>query len=158
MNAMPPDFDIIDNDLGQLVLKRSGEDDAIDVRPRQAFPWTAAGTMVSVRSNAGKELLLIERLGDLSADARQRVERWMAANSFQPRIRTIERVNTDFGVQRWTVTTDRGPAEFRVQEKEDIRFLHDGRFSIKDTDGNVYVMPALDDLDADSRAAVRIVL
>lgn len=158
MNGMDGGFDLVDNDLGQLVLRRPGEDDVVDVRPRQAFPWTAGGTMVSVRSNAGKELLLIERLADLPADTRQRVERWMAAHSFLPVIRSIERVNTDFGVQRWSVTTDRGPAEFRVQEKEDVRFLEDGRFSIKDTDGNVYVMPALDDLDAQSRAAVRIVL
>ena len=155
---MPTEFDIIDNDLGQLVLRRPGEEDVIDVRPRQAFPWTAEGTMISIRNASGKEVLLIDRLTDVPGEARERIERWMTANSFQPRIMHVERVNTDFGVQRWTVTTDRGPVEFRVQEKEDIRFLHDGRFNIKDTDGNVYVMPALDDLDAKSRVAVRIVL
>ena len=55
---------------------------------------------------------------------------------------------------RWKVQTDRGPAEFRVQEREDIRFLPDGRFRIKDADGNVYEMPSLTGLDDRSRRAV----
>ncbi|MDB5325435.1 MAG: Domain of uncharacterized function [Phycisphaerales bacterium] len=155
---MQPDFDLIDNELGQLVLKRPGEDDVVDVRPRQAFPWTKAGTMVSVRTNAGKEVLLIEELASLPAALRERIERWMAANSFLPQILRIASVNNDFGYQMWDVTTDRGPAKFRVQEREDVRFLNDGRFSIKDTDGNIYVMPPLDALDADSQRAVKIVL
>lgn len=158
IDGMQPAFDLIDNDLGQLVLKRPGEDDVIDVRPRQAFPWSRANTMVSVRTAAGKEVLLIEQLTDLAAETRGRVERWMAANSFIPLIRRVERVNNDFGYQMWTVTTDRGPATFKVQEREDVRFLPDGRFSIKDTDGNVYVLPALEDLDVHSRHAVRAVL
>lgn len=155
---MQTDFDIVDNDLGQLVLKRTGEDDVVDVRPRQAFPWTREGTMVSVRTNAGKEVVLIENLADLPSSIREQIERWMAANSFLPRILRIASVNNDFGYQIWDVTTDRGPAKFRVQEREDVRFLNDGRFSIKDTDGNIYVMPPLDVLDADSQRAVKIVL
>ena len=151
-------FDLLANDLGQLVLKRPGHDDVVDVRPRQAFPWTRAGTMVSLRTSAGKEILLIDDMNDLPADLRQRIERWMAGNSFVPGIRRVESVNNDFGYQMWTVETDRGPATFRVQEREDVRFLPDGRFNIKDTDGNVYVMPPLEDLDEVSRRAVGIVL
>ena len=155
---MSATFEIIENALGQLVLKRAGQDDVVDVRPRQAFPWTKAGTMVSVRTNAGKEVLLIEELSSLPAALRERIDRWIAANSFLPQILRIASVNNDFGYQMWDVTTDRGPARFRVQEREDVRFLNDGRFSIKDTDGNIYVMPPLDALDADSQRAVKIVL
>ena len=54
--------------------------------------------------------------------------------------------------------TDRGPAEFRVQEREDIRFLHDGRFSIKDADGIVYELASLEKLDEASRRAIRPLL
>ena len=52
----------------------------------------------------------------------------------------------------------RGPAEFRVQEREDLRFLPDGRFSIKDADGNVYELASLDKLDDHSRRAVEPLL
>ena len=63
-----------------------------------------------------------------------------------------------FGYQQWRVETDRGPAEFRVQEREDIRFLHDGRFSVKDADGNVYELRSLHELDDLSRRAVESLL
>jgi hypothetical protein len=63
-------------------------------------------------------------------------------------------VDVRFGYQQWKVQTDRGPAEFRVQEREDIRFLPDGRFRIKDADGNAYEMPSLAGLDERSRRAV----
>lgn len=155
---MTSTFDLQENELGQLVLKRPGEEDVVDVRPRQAFPWSAGGTMVSVRNSSGKEVVLIERLADLPADVRQRLEHWMAANSFLPKIERILSVNNDFGYWQWDVQTDRGPAKFRVQEREDVRFLPDGRFSIKDTDGNVYVLAPVDQLDPDSRRAVGSVL
>lgn len=155
---MESGFDLVPNDLGQLVLKRAGEDDVVDVRPRQAFPWSAGGTMVSVRNSAGKEVLLIESLDQLPADLRQRLENWMRANTFLPTIKTVRRVDNNFGYHTWSVVTDRGPAEFRMQEREDVRFLPGGRYSIKDSDGNVYLLPPLDQLDDASRDAVRIVL
>jgi hypothetical protein len=156
--SFTPTFDLQENELGQLVLKRPGEEDVIDVRPRQAFPWSAGGTMVSIRNSSGKEIVLVDDLAGLPADVRGRIERWMAANSFLPKIERIHRVNNDFGYWQWDVQTDRGPAKFRVQEREDVRFLPDGRFSIKDTDGNVYVLAPIDQLDVDSRRAVGGVL
>jgi hypothetical protein len=45
-----------------------------------------------------------------------------------------------------------------VQEREDIRFLPDGRFRIKDADGTVYEMVRLEDLDEASRRAVEPLL
>ena len=65
----------------------------------------------------------------------------------------VDDVDVRFGYQQWKVRTDRGPAEFRVQEREDIRFLPDGRFRIKDADGTVHEMVRLDELDESSRHA-----
>ena len=82
------------------------------------------------------------------------LERALADGSFVPRIVAVEDVDVRFGYQQWKVRTDRGPAGFRVQEREDIRFLPDGRFRIKDADGTVYEMVSLADLDEASRRAV----
>lgn len=151
-------FRLSENEKGQLVLHREGADDVVDVRLRRAFPWSKPTELVSVRDDKGKEVVMIERLADLSADQRTLVERWLANNSFLPTIQRVEKVNNDFGYQMWNVVTDRGPLQFRVQEREDIRFLPDGRFSIKDVDGNVYVMPRIEQLDAHSQKAVRALL
>ena len=152
--TMPPPFELTTNEMGRLVLKRPGEEDVADVRVRRAFPWSEPHRYVSIRSGDGKELLLIDDLTALPPDARAAIERNLAATQFIPRITRIDDVDMRFGYQDWKVDTDRGPAEFRVQEREDIRFLPDGRFRVKDADGNVYELPALDKLDERSRKAI----
>lgn len=151
-------FRLSENDRGQLVLHRDGVDDVVDVRLRRSFPWSRPTELVSIRDEKGKEIILIERLADLAKDQLALAEKWLANNSFLPTIQRVERVNNDFGYQMWNVISDRGPLQFRVQEREDIRFLPDGRFSIKDVDGNVYVMPRINDLDHHSQHAVRMII
>jgi len=143
------------NDKSQLVLHREVQDDVVDVRLRRSFPWTRPTELVSIRDDKGKEVVLIERLEDLEIEQRKLVEHWLAQNSFLPEIISVMKVNNDFGYQLWHVLTDRGPVEFRVQEREDIRFLPDGRFSVKDVDGNIYVMPRADRLDPASQKAIQ---
>jgi hypothetical protein len=141
-----------------VTLKRDGVDDVKDVRFRRAFPWSKAREYVSVRDEKGKEQLMIRALDELAPDQRAVVENWLNKNSFIPIVTRVEKVNTDFGYQEWHVETDRGPVTFRVQEREDVRFLPDGRFSIKDVDGNIYAMPKLSDLDQKTLRALEPVL
>jgi Domain of unknown function (DUF1854) len=151
-------FDITEDTAGGLTLHRSGEEDVKNVRIRRAFPWSAPQAFVSIRTAEGKELVLIEDLNQLPPDLRKRIEAWLSQHSFIPHIMKIDQVDVRFGYQIWKVQTDRGPAEFRVQEREDIRFLHDGRFSIKDADGNVYELKPLEQLDPASRRAIEPLL
>jgi hypothetical protein len=147
-------FELTVDEQGRLVLKRPGKDDVVDVRLRRAFPWSQPGRLVSVRDSEGKELLLIDDLEPLDDGRRKSIARWLGDTSFLPRIVSVVDVDVRFGYQQWKVRTDRGPAEFRVQEREDIRFLPDGRFRIKDADGTVYEMVRLDELDETSRRAI----
>jgi hypothetical protein len=151
-------FELVEDESSKLVLRRPGQDDASDVRLRRAFPWTMPRRFISIRSSDGKELQLIENLDDLKPDQQRLVERWLDQYSFIPKILIVKDVDVRFGYQQWTVETDRGPKQFRVQEREDIRFLHDGRFSIKDADGNVYELTSLHKLDDTSRRAVETLL
>ena len=144
--------------MGRLILHRDGQPDVVDVQARRAFPWSDAGRFISLRSAAGKELLLVESVVDLDEITGEILLKWLNANSFIPKITRVHEVDIRFGYQLWKVDTDRGPAEFRVQEREDIRFLHDGRFSLKDADGTVYEMTSMEKLDAASRSAVETLL
>ena len=128
------------------------------MRVRRAFPWSDKQHYISIRSSEGKELVLVEDLSSLDAPQRAMLEKWLDDNTFIPRVTRINHVDVRFGFQQWNVQTDRGKADFRVQEREDIRFHPDGRFSIKDADGNMYEMPRLDELDAHSRHAVESLL
>jgi hypothetical protein len=143
---------------GRLVLERPGQDPVVDVRVRAAFPWSDPGRFVSLRGPDGKEILLIEDLSALAPALQTLVREYMASERFVPRIRRVERVDLRFGYQEWRVRTDRGPIEFRVQEREDIRFMPDGRFEVHDADGNVYELPRLDQLDPHSLRCVEALL
>ncbi len=147
-------FDLTTDDRGRLTLSRPGHDDVADVRVRRSFPLTHADRYVSVRGPDGKELLLVDDLAAVPAGVRATIVAALDGATFVPRITRVDAVDVRFGHQQWTVQTDRGPAAFRVQEREDIRFLPDGRFRIKDVDGTVYEMDAVDNLDDASRRAV----
>ena len=151
---MTGSFALIADEQGKLTLRRPGEEDIKDVRIRRAFPWSRPDRHVSIRSSEGKELLLIDDAATLSADVRQLIESNLSATVFIPRIARVDEVDVRFGYQQWKVQTDRGPADFRVQEREDIRFLPDGRFTLKDADGNLYELPRLADLDDHSLKSV----
>ncbi len=143
---------------GKVVLSRPGEEDAKDVRIRRAFPWSDVNRYISIRSSEGKELVLIDDLASIDQEQRRLIEQQLARWAFVPRIKRILEIDMRFGFQQWKVETDRGPAEFRVQEREDVRFLGDGRFSVKDVDGCVYELPSLGQLDEGSRLAVEQVI
>jgi hypothetical protein len=150
-------FSLEKDPQGRLVLKRPGQPDVSDVRIRRAFPWSRPSYYISIRSPEGAELLL-EDLAALPPDLTKFIETELAVSSFIPRIQKILHVDVRFGFQQWQVKTDRGPIEFRVQEREDIRFMPDGRFSIKDADGNLYEMASLTSLDDKSRRAIEALL
>lgn len=151
-------FELLLDAQGRLVLRRPGQDDAEDVRVRRVFPWSQPDRYYSIRAADGKELILIDDPSALSEPVRSLLASHLEAWMFVPRIQRVERVDLRFGYQQWTVQTDRGPASFRVQEREDIRFLGDGRFSIKDADGNIYELPRIDDLDEHSAHQVEALL
>jgi hypothetical protein len=155
---MTATFDLIEDEQQKLLLRRPGEDDVQDVRIRRSFPWSKPDEFISIRSSEGKELVLIDNINGLPSSTRAMIESWLSTHSFVPKITRIDDVDVRFGYQQWKVQTDRGPAEFRVQEREDIRFLQDGRFSVKDADGNVYEMTRLDQLDQRSRKALESLL
>ena len=143
---------------GRLQVLADGVVVCADATARRAFPWTNPAEHVVVRDDKGEELLHVDRLTDLAEEDRRAVETWLARNTFIPRIRRVSRLNTTAAYMAWDVETDRGPTQFRVQEREDIRFLPDGRFTVKATSGTLYELPALEALDKASRRAVQRVL
>lgn len=151
-------FELLRDDRNRLVLKRPGQEDAVDVRIRRSFPWSEPRKKISVRSPDGKELLLIDDLDALPDPQRRFIDEVLADTYFIPRISRIENLDMRFQHQEWRVQTDRGPVTFRVQEREDVRFLGDGRFTVKDADGNLYELPRLNELDEHSRRMIERLL
>jgi hypothetical protein len=125
---------------------------------RRAFPWTNPNEHITIRDHDGKEIFHVDRLSELEDHDRRTLEGWLGRNTFVPRIQSVHHLNTTAAYMAWEVETDRGPTSFRVQEREDIRFLSDGRFTIRDTSGTLYELPPLEQLDEASRRTVQRVL
>lgn len=142
----------------RLVLRRPGMDDVVDVRVRRAFPWSKPRHFLSIRSSEGKELLLIDSLDAVPAETMRVIEQHLDRHTFIPRIERVDELDTQHGYQLWKVQTDRGPVEFRVQEREDVRFLPDGRYTVRDVDGNLYELPRRDQLDESSRRRLEVLI
>ncbi|MEM8876183.1 MAG: DUF1854 domain-containing protein [Planctomycetota bacterium] len=146
------------DDQGRLHVLCDGVEKADDVTAVRNFPWTNPNEHVSIRNRDGDELVHVDDLNDLSRPDRQAIEGWLARNTFIPKIRRVSRLHTASAYMKWEVDTDRGATEFKVQEREDIRRLGDGRHTIRDTSGTVYELPPLETLDTGSRRVLMRVL
>jgi hypothetical protein len=136
---------------GQLALHRPGAPDVCPVRLARCFPWTAPDDYLSVRDKEGAEVCLLTSREGLNAETRRLVDEELDGQEFFPRITRVVGVDDRFDVMVWTVETDRGPIELQVEHHEDIRLRDDGRVTIKDHGGGVFIVDDIGRLDPGSR-------
>jgi hypothetical protein len=122
------------------------------VTVRRCFPLTDPGHFISVIGDKGTELTFIEEPRKLAAELRLLLEDELRASEFLPRIERVEGLVQEANRTTWTVTTDRGPRTFFINQEEQVRRLPDGRRIVTDTDGMRYLIPA--NLDQTSRALI----
>lgn len=145
------------DERGRLYVIRERMEDQ-QIIARRAFPWSRPETFISLRDKDGHELLMLESLDALPPEAREVVGRFLSSSTFIPKIIRVDKVDVQHGFQLWDVQTEAGPAQLRVQEREDIRFLSDTRFSVKDANGNLYEIADVRLLDeASQRELSRVV-
>ncbi len=138
------------DDRGRMFVVRDGFDDQ-QVLARRAMPWSLPGAFISLRNKDGNELAMIESLDVLPGDASAQIERFLEQATFIPKIMRIDKIDLQHGYQLWDVVTEAGTLQLRVQEREDVRFLSDSRFSVKDANGNVYEIADVSALDEQSQ-------
>jgi hypothetical protein len=139
------------DDAGRLFLKRS-DDPEKQIVARRAFPWSIPNRYIALREReGGAEIALIDSLDQLPPPLRQPILDHLSRSGFIPVITGIDEIEVRHGYQNWKIHTDHGPVEMRVQEREDIRFLSNTRFTVRDADGNLYEIPDVQRLDARSQ-------
>ena len=117
-----------------------------------SFPHTDRNHFIHLSDDEDQEIGLIEDLKQLEPESRQVLQAALGTRYFIPEIQRIDALVSRFGVTSWTVHTDRGPREFAVRSREDIRRLPNGRMLIIDSDGNRFRIPDRQALEARSRA------
>jgi hypothetical protein len=121
------------------------------VVPVRAFPLSAPDEGLSLVGSQGRELLWIDRLDDLPEPVRALLVDDLAAREFAPTLLKLHKVSS-FGVpSTWTVSTDRGDAQFVLKAEEDIRRLEGGALLIASAHGVQFRIPDVKALDRASR-------
>ena len=145
-----PTFQLRRNAFGRLVFQ--GADGRARGRAARArLSHQPAGRGLSLVTADGHELLWIDQLADLPADARALVEEELASREFMPEIRKLKSVSAFATPTVWKVETDRGETAFTLRGEEDIRRLNAQTLLIADNHGIFYLIRDLMSLDKHSR-------
>lgn len=146
-----PEFRLSRDAFGRLVFAAADGTREEGVVPVRAFPIAAPDTGLALLSADGRELVWVERPGDLPDDIRALVEEELASREFMPEIRRIRAVSSFATPSTWQVETDRGDAAFVLRGEEDIRRLGAATLLIADSHGIQFLIRDQQALDRSSR-------
>jgi len=146
-----PDFQLTRNAYGKLVFSSAEGEVHEGVVPVRAFPIAAPDQGISLVNADGQELVWIEQLEDLPADARRLVDEELTSREFMPEIRRIHSVSSFATPSTWQVETDRGETVFVLRGEEDIRRLSLHTLLIADSHGILFLLRDIQVLDRASR-------
>jgi len=145
------DFQLERDAFGRLVLTDAQGERHVGVVPVRAFPLSAPGHGVSLVGSEGRELVWIDSVDQLPAQARTLLEEELAVRDFAPTLLRLHGVSS-FGVpSTWTISTDRGDTTFVLKAEEDIRRLEGGALLIASAHGVQFRIPDVKTLDRASR-------
>ena len=136
---------------GRLVLRQSGGQEHIDVRPVRCFPISRPEQWISLCDAEGHELVCVEDSAALSAGIRDLLEEELARYEFVPILERIVKISDEAEYARWEVETDRGPTSFRINSEDAVRKLDARRVMIVDACGTRYLIPNVGALDRADR-------
>jgi hypothetical protein len=145
-----------------LCLVVKGGDDGVspasysDVSVHRMFPLSRPESLIALCDKFGNEIGVVMDPSHLDEESREALYQELDMAYFIPKITQIHEIKEEYGVVRWRVDTDRGPRQFEVRSRHDIRSMGQGRFIVRDMDGNRYDVPDMNTLDAASRGLLEM--
>jgi Domain of unknown function (DUF1854) len=140
------------NEAGQLLLhSRRG---AIPVRPVACFPWSEPDNYISLRNEAGIEVGFIGSTAELDHSSRAALETTLRQTRFVFEVTGIEKVEDEFELRTWSVTTCQGPRSFQTKLDDWPRTLENGGVIIRDLSGDLYHIKDPTALDSASQKLI----
>ena len=114
------------------------ESSASEIKATRLFPLTNPTQYIVLSDPDDNEMLTIRDIGELDMESGNALRAELDRTYFLPRIKHITSLKESMGILQWSVQTDKGPRDFEVRSRDDIRFLKHRRLQviIKDLDGN----------------------
>jgi hypothetical protein len=140
------------NAFGKLMLTNAQGEQFLGVVPVRAFPIQSPEDGIALVSTDGHEVAWVDRLDAVPEPMQGLIRHELATREFMPVIARINAVSSFSTPCAWSVTTDRGEADFVLRGDEDIRRIgKDGSLLIADTHGIQYFVRDQFALDAHSK-------
>lgn len=133
---------------GQLCVLQGDKPVRVFVRP--CFPWSQPDRFLSLRSQNGREIALVEKMDALSESSRAALETALAETRFTFIITGINRIRKDFELRVWEVETSQGARTFETKLDGWPLTLADGSIVLRDLAGDLYHIPDPAKLDRKS--------
>lgn len=149
--AAPHPFAFHHDAWGRLVLIDAGGRQHLGVDVVRAFPLSDPRHGIAICDPQGRELIWLDDLDALPPDLARQIEEELSKSEFVPILRRIVRVSAPVEPSEWEVETDRGCTSFILGSEDDVHELDGRRALLTDTHGIRYLIPDLEQLDANSR-------
>ena len=152
-DRMENTFDLQRRADHRLILVTTGEDGKsveTAVQAASCFPWSRPEEFVSLRTDKGVELALIEDLSALPREQRLMIETELKVRNFVQRISRIHTIEREIELFQWKVSTTSGERLFLTHRHEAPRSLSDGKVLIRDISGDLYLIDDAKKLDSKS--------
>jgi hypothetical protein len=140
------------NEAGQLLLHSQRGN--IPVRPVACFPWSEPNNYISLRNEAGMEVGFNHSTAELDDSSRTALETTLRQTRFVFEVAGIEKVEDEFELRTWSVTTHQGPRSFQTKLDDWPRTLENGGIIIRDLSGDLYHIKDPTALDPTSQKLV----
>jgi hypothetical protein len=134
---------------GRTVVALDGA--SCPVQVSSCFPWSAPGTFLSLRDDAGHEVALIPSVDDLDEESRRILVQALRDSAFAFEITHVALVKKEFEIRHWEVTCVEGTRVFQTRMDDWPRPLPPHGLLVTDVAGDVYVIPDWTVLDKHSR-------
>lgn len=132
-----------------LWLKRG--EVSVAVRAVRCFPWSQPARHVSLRDDDGTEHHLVEDPDELDPSSRRALLRALGAAGFVLEIESVQSIEEDYEVRVWRTLTRHGPRTFQTALDAWPWPAPAGGHFVQDIGGDLYRLPALEQLDERSR-------
>ncbi|GAB4022153.1 MAG: hypothetical protein Fur0010_25320 [Bdellovibrio sp.] len=132
-----------------LYLEMEGK--LVEVHIKSCFPWSSEAEYLSFRDQEDNELMLLEKLIDLSSEDQVTVRRFLVQSNFTIKILRINKVEEDVELRSFDVETNIGKKLFQTKLEDWPDIMSDGRVLIKDLSGDLFVVESPEELDSKSQ-------
>jgi len=134
---------------GRLWAANGGEPKPVTAH--RCFPWSAPTQFVSLRSDDGTEIGLVQDVNTLSPTMRAALMDELAVAGFVLSIQRVLDIDEEIEVRTWRVITTQGPRTLQTGRDEWPRELPGGGIVVKDVAGDLYHVGNVSLLDTKSR-------